>query len=315
MTHAFRSLRIALALSATLGAVSFALPAHAGDPAAAEVLFQEGRAASDRGDIKTACAKFHESNRLDPAIGTVFNLGDCEEKLGHVATAWRFFREVVQRLPPSDERVPIARDRATALEKRIPKLTLRLAPDSPPGTRVLRDGVELGDASMGSSLPVDPGAHMLEVVSPKGPAKKTEVSVAEGEQKTIELTVATESSAPPPAATTGNGRRTAGYIVGGIGAAGLLTGIVTGVMALGKKSTVDDHCAETTKRCDREGFDAAESGGKLATVSTIGLAVGVVGLGAGAYLLLSGESGKREGTAFVPAVGPGGLSLGVRHRF
>ena len=38
-------------------------------------------------------------DRLDPAIGTVFNIADCEEKLGRLATSWTLFQEVVQRLP------------------------------------------------------------------------------------------------------------------------------------------------------------------------------------------------------------------------
>src|SRR5262245_45677325 len=96
------------------------------DAAAAEALFREGRAAADAGNHEKACKKFAESNRLDPAPGTVFNLADCEEKLGHVATAWTLFREVTQKLPSSDERHRIAMARATALEPRLPKLSIRV---------------------------------------------------------------------------------------------------------------------------------------------------------------------------------------------
>ncbi|MFO0567610.1 MAG: hypothetical protein U0263_18270 [Polyangiaceae bacterium] len=54
------------------------------DATAAEALFNAGRDAVKAGDYPTACAKFRESNRLDPAPGTVLNLADCEEHLGHV---------------------------------------------------------------------------------------------------------------------------------------------------------------------------------------------------------------------------------------
>ena len=65
------------------------------DPAAAEALFREGRTAAQKKDFTTACAKFRESNRLDPAVGTVFNIADCEERLGRLATSWTLFQEVV----------------------------------------------------------------------------------------------------------------------------------------------------------------------------------------------------------------------------
>src|SRR6478672_4877951 len=88
------------------------------DPTAAEALFRAGRAAADKGDYVTACPKFEESNRLDPELGTAFNLADCDEHVGKVASAWQLFKEVAQRLPPGDDRVSIATSRAAALEKK-----------------------------------------------------------------------------------------------------------------------------------------------------------------------------------------------------
>jgi outer membrane protein assembly factor BamD (BamD/ComL family) len=47
-------------------------PAHA-----AERLFNEGNALADVGNFAAACERYSESNRLEPAIGTQFNLADC----------------------------------------------------------------------------------------------------------------------------------------------------------------------------------------------------------------------------------------------
>src|SRR5262249_26584812 len=80
--------------------------ASGNDPAAAEALFREGRAAAQKGDWETACPKLRESQRLDPAAGTLLNLADCEEHRGKVATAWQLYRQVVESLPETDERVP-----------------------------------------------------------------------------------------------------------------------------------------------------------------------------------------------------------------
>ena len=60
-------------------------------PPAAAALFDEGRAALQRRDWDFACAKFAASERLDPAIGTQFNLANCEEERGRLATAWVMF--------------------------------------------------------------------------------------------------------------------------------------------------------------------------------------------------------------------------------
>src|SRR5450432_676614 len=139
---------VGLALVGTLLASAPARADDARDPAAAEELFRQGRAASQKKDFTTACAKFRESNRLDPAVGTVFNIADCEEKLGRLATSWTMFQEVVQRLSADDNRRAIAEQRARALESRVPKLSIRLAHTDRSAVVVRRDGVSLGTASL-----------------------------------------------------------------------------------------------------------------------------------------------------------------------
>ena len=285
--------------------------AQSGDSAGAEALFREGRALITQGDVAGACAKFRESNRLDPAVGTVFNIADCEEKLGHLAQAWTLFQEVVQRLPANDDRHGIAEQRAAALEPRLPRLRLRLAASAPAGTRVERDGVELGAASLESALPVDPGNHRLRVSAPGHETREFSIALNEGEQKSLDV-----SPGPPSAASaslvgkpaerpvdepSGSGQKTLGYVVGGVGVAALVTGAVAGVLVLGQKSTVDANCDEN-KRCNQEGLDAAERGKTLGVVTTVALAAGAVGLGVGTYLVLSAG----------PTSDPGGRTASAR---
>ncbi|MCC6648269.1 MAG: hypothetical protein IT374_22205 [Polyangiaceae bacterium] len=291
--------------------------AFAGDAASAEALFVQGRAAADRGDHATACAKFEESNRLDPAPGTVFNLGDCSEKLGKLATAWQYFREVAQRLPASDERVPIAIARAARLDKRTPRLTIRLAASAPAGTVVARDGSELGAASLGVALPVDPGEHQIEVrAAGRRPATRR-VTIAEGAQQSLEVDAgpladgAVGPAPRPDAAGSSGGRRTAGWIALGAGGVVFGVGVVTGVMVLGKKSTVDANC-DADKRCNQAGADAADAGRTLGKVSGVSFVLGAAGLGVGGYLLAT--SPRRE-TAIAPWFGPGAGGLSLARRF
>ena len=167
---------------------SFAAPApstDAGRSAAAEALFESGHEAMSKGDYDTACARFEESNRLDPAVGSLLNLAACEEKRGRFATSWQLFKRVMSDLPPGDDRYPIAQRRASALRPRVPHVTLKLASDAPKQTTVKYGAVVLGQASFEVPLPLDPGEHKLVVGAPEREPRTYTVVVSEGETKVL----------------------------------------------------------------------------------------------------------------------------------
>src|SRR5258707_4206872 len=189
------------------------------DAAAAEALFRAGRFAAEKGDYPAACAKFEESKRLDPTLGTSFNLADCDEHIGKLASAWQLFKEVAQRLTSGDERIGIANARANALEPRLPRLLMKVNASLPGRTIVLRDGVEIGHGSYDVPLPVDVGEHVIVVRSPGRADRQYTATLAEGQTSEFVL----EAGAPlPPAPSTstsvttadvgssGSGRRTLG---------------------------------------------------------------------------------------------------------
>jgi hypothetical protein len=93
-------------------------------------------------------------------------------------------------------------------------------------------------------------------------------------------------------------------------------GIVGGVAALSSKSTLDEHCQGAI--CDHDGKTAADSAKSSALVSTIGFAVGAVGLASGVLLLLT-RPRARSAAALVttPLVGidPHGATLGAKGVF
>jgi hypothetical protein len=326
-------------VAALAGACVFAIVplvhAQSSDPAAAEALFEKGREALARDDFQTACAAFGESNRLDPSDGTVGNLAICEERRGHLATAWQWFEQLAAKLPAGDPRREIAVQHAAALKPRIPALTIALAADAPVGTRVTRDSVELRAASLGTPLPVDPGAHRVVVSAPGRADRRYAIELRERETKefVVEPGSAAESAAATGAgaqahgapsspgaigrestATHSSGARTAGYIVGGVGVAGIGTALVLGGIALGKKSTVQGECDLKTRLCNTQnGPDAASAGHTLATASTISFVIGAVATGVGAYLVLSSPSEK--GPAVSAAALPGGAFVNVTRRF
>ncbi|MGC4088793.1 MAG: PEGA domain-containing protein [Polyangiaceae bacterium] len=277
-------------------ALALAAPhARAGD-AAAEALFRAGREAAERGDDATACARFEESHRIEPAAGTVLNLALCYERRGQVASAWQRFREAKDRMPSPDERLELVAQKISALEARLPRLTVRVDGSSA-GQKVLRDGSELGAGSLGVAVPVDPGAHRVELRVPGHAARVESVDVAEGESKEVSLQPGpAESEAPvsdgaasatTSAASDGSGARSAGFVLGGVGVVGIATSLVTGAMVLNRKSTVERECVGNV--CSRAGVEAADSGSTLSTVSTVAFAAGAAALGVGVYLILSSK--------------------------
>src|SRR5439155_15265716 len=85
------------------------------EPAAvAQALFEQARQDMKHGDYRAACPKLVESERIDPANGTLFNLMLCEEQLGKIASAWLHAKELLDRLPLRDDRRPIAQQRLAA---------------------------------------------------------------------------------------------------------------------------------------------------------------------------------------------------------
>src|SRR5262245_18728599 len=64
------------------------ISARADDSAAAQALFDQGRKLMESERWAEACPKLEESQRLDPAGGTLLHLALCREHEGRIATAW-----------------------------------------------------------------------------------------------------------------------------------------------------------------------------------------------------------------------------------
>lgn len=125
-----RSWTFALALLLQSG---FAL-ADGRDPAAADALFRDARALMKKRDFVAACPKLAESQRLDPAAGTLINLGECREKVGQLADALQAYRDALDLLGAGDSRIGPVKQQIESLDKRVPRLTITLARGAPDGT-------------------------------------------------------------------------------------------------------------------------------------------------------------------------------------
>lgn len=280
------------------------------DAALAEGLFTSGKEAMARGDLVAACPRFFESLKLDPAVGTLLNLATCEERSGKLTSALEHFTTARGQLARDDFRIRFTTEQIESLGRRVAHVTLR--PPSP-GAKVLRDGVELAPSSFNVVLAMDPGAHTLVVETPGVAPVTTELMLREGEARGIDLGSAPQAAAGPASFEHASPPNTLAYAVLGVGAVGLATGAITGLLAIRAAGTYRDHCESGV--CDPDGLSAASTGKTMSIVSPIAFAVGALGVGAGAYLLLSAPKRPRASTAIVPSVSPSAAGVSITRSF
>ncbi len=293
--------------SLVLGALLVARSASAqttSDEVAGRALFEEGRRLMQQGDYKAACPKLEEGERISPGVGMAFNLGECLEKVGRIASAWAAFSDAagMARAQSQADREKVARDRAAALAPRLPHLKLALAPGADvDGLAIKRDGVAIGRAQWSASIPVDPGPHTLLVSAPNRVDATVQVDTPEGAERVAQIPVLAPAptkvekpiekpaplTPPPPIEdpNKGNTQRIVGLVTGGVGIVGLGVGAVYGLMAKSKKSDSDAHCFAGDV-CDSDGLVLRHEAGGRADVATVGFIAGGVLVAAGVVIYL-----------------------------
>jgi hypothetical protein len=301
-------------LLATALAVGPDARADGNDRVAAESLFQDGKRLMAAGNYAEACPKFETSQRLDPGVGTQLNLADCYEKSGKTASAWAMFLEAASgaRAAGNSARDQAARDRANALAGRLARLTLNVpSAHALPGMVIKRDGVVVDRALWGTSVPVDPGARVVEVTAPGRKPWSTKVQVrAEKSELLIEvpeLDKGNDSNVASPAAEAdAKPSKGSSPLLGvgllSVGAAGVVVGSVFGLMAKSSWDETRTHCP-VGNACTDEAFAPHDAATKDATISTIAFAVGGAGLAAGTIVLITshGSSSSQPTTVGIRA--------------
>src|SRR5207249_214803 len=113
--------RVANSIAVVLALAHLALAKPSSE---ADEAFKRGRDLAKTGDYAGACKAFERSQELDPQLGTLFNIGQCDEKIGKQATALAAYREVIAK-DTNEERRKFAADLASKLAARVPKLVVQ----------------------------------------------------------------------------------------------------------------------------------------------------------------------------------------------
>jgi hypothetical protein len=95
------------------------------------------------------------------------------------------------------------------------------------------------------------------------------------------------SSSEPQSGTPSSGSRTWAFVAGGVGLAAIGVGSFLGLEAKKLRSESDEQCPTPTGECTEWAVDRNDSARRTANFATAAFAVGIVGVGVGAYLLLA----------------------------
>jgi serine/threonine-protein kinase len=297
------------------------------DKARADALYKEGASLLKAEKFEEACSKLEESQKLDPAIGTLGLLAFCREKQGRTATAWRMYQDAADMAAEAGQkkRRRAAEKAAQRLEATLSKLTIQVK--SPiDGIEVRRDGEVIKRPLWGTAIPVDPGSVEVTAWAPGYEAfQKTIEVAADGASVTLEipaLVKAKETAAPPPeppkqpdkpkepkpAVKEGPRDMTLIYVAAGVGGAGVLAGTFFGWRAGKKNDESMDYCRDNGVDCYPKGVELRDSAFTAAKWSNITFAIGAAGLGAAAYLYFSGygkPTSEKKGAAHSAPLGFG----------
>lgn len=307
--------------------------------AMAEGLYRQARDLMAAGKLNEACPKFAESQRLDPATGTLLNLAACHERQGKLASAWLEYHDVIvsARRDGRQDRVDYATERVAALEPRLSRLTLVLAPEADdPSLSFELDGASFGRAAIGTPMPIDPGKHTVRASAPGKKPWQQEITIgAEADQQSLTIprledapltaepapaTQANDGALVGPVATTRPTSDELGarpipqsvYLAGGVTVALAIGAGVTGLTYWNKRTTYHralDKADRTEPPSEqlREQERSAERWG----YANLGFwAATACGAGVTTYLFLT-RPARPTSTRLVPLLGPGQVGLGL----
>ena len=319
-----------LVLATVLASTTSARAQTAADRETARHLMDDGYAALDKGDAKAALDRFVAADSLVHVPSTRVAVAKAQRKLGLLLEARETALSVTRMSPAPNEPRAFAQARAEAqalsdaLADRIP--SLRIVVRGADGATVSVDGTAVPAASLVAPRRLDPGAHHVEAHA--GALGDTaDLTLAEGETREVVLELAApqagsatarpEASSestpartdgsdqePPKESPHGNGWRIASYVGFGVGAAGLVAGAVTGLLAIGAKNSALGGCVGN--QCPPSTYGQLDDAQHFGDASTVAFVVGGAGAAFGVVaLLLSKPNGSGQAPVTGMRAGPG----------
>lgn len=256
----------------------------------AVALFDDAKEMMDKGHFAEACPKLAESQALDPQVGTMLNLALCYETVGKTASACMTWRDAAAAaaLKAQIDREEFARERAEGVCGRVPRVTVRVVPQS----RLERVELKINEAAVprdrwGLPEPVDPGQYEVRA-SGEGlqPWSSTFLVDAQHDAVVVVPEMAQVSPPEPPAPEQDRsaGLRTAGWVAGTVGLAALGVGAAFGIAAIENNNASKDARNCVGNNCNSSGDSDRTRALDDARTTNVMLAVGGAALVTAAVL-------------------------------
>jgi hypothetical protein len=240
--------------------------------------FQAGASYYEAGDYEDALREFERAHDVSQRPELFYNISLCHQQLGHLAEAADYLQKYLEQVENIPNRVN--------LERRLQNLQARL------------EAREAGEAEPEPES--EPDAQVAPAAAPPpGPG------TFEGDTRTVGVDRDDGRKGVPLAAILG----------WSIGGSLLLGGAITGIMALGERSNLQDDPCSVTRTCDVSRLD------RLSLMTDILIPVGLTAAVVGTVLFFvlrnrgGGESPSSPAVQVSPWVDPmggGGATLGGR---
>jgi len=318
---------LAFASTFVLVSATFTRPALADPESDAKDLFQRGRDLRQKGDCNGAAVLFRKAVKIYPnGLGSIRNLAECEEQLGHYASSRRAWLDLKRALitAPNDPKYEgwdkDSEDASTRLAPKVAHVMVDITVKTPDGEGPAneRSGVDLlvnGEVLpanlIGTSLERDPGDYTIRVQAPDAQPVEQRIALAAGDSKRIALRIArTPKLADDELEARRKSRRTLGVIVAGAGGLFLVGGGVTYLMMLSARDDLEKACAPADVNagpCPPAAQDAKDRGQTLRFVAPALAGVGLAAVGIGAAIFLTAPSSSQpqqgKGLYIYPGLG------------
>ena len=291
--------------------------------------FTSGKTAIQSKDWDTAIGEFRASLHLVDSPNARLELARALRDSGKPGDAWLEYGQVIEtatRLAGKEERYAKTADAATTerteVESKLAFVTVSLA-HAPDGATLSVGGRDVPREQWANALPTAAGTIDVKVTDADGKelARKS-VTVAAGERPSVSLDAnprpAGNDDAPsddkPSLPATPDVAEPSGhsslrpfaYVLGGVGAAGIATFAVFGLLSNSAYNDLHNSCHPD---CPPDKANEASTGRTEQAVANVGLAAGIFGLAAGAtfWFISASQDAPPAKTAVV--VGPAYLGL------
>jgi hypothetical protein len=283
--------------------------------------FSNGIKLFKKGNFEEAATKFEKAYELKPSWKLLYNIGQCAAALNEHGAALDAFEGYLSQ--GGDEVTQERREEVLAEIKRLREMVGLLEFAAPPGAEVSIDGEVRGQAPLSGRIRVAVGVdHEILVTLDGEELLARTVRVGGGETLVIDARPEPEAPAEPSAQPTADDsgprdpKKIWGWVAIGVGGALVITGAITGGVALAKNGEIEDNCPQGN--CPPPYHDDVEQRDRLALTADILLPVGAAAAVAGVLLLTLpwGESAGETATARVqPLLGADRAGLAAQWRF